>query len=186
MRSLALLTLTVALSLPAAAQTGPQPSGYAGQQSRDIKALSTQEMSDLTAGRGMGLARVGELNHYPGPAHVLELRDRLGLTPAQVTAVQASFVQMETAAMQLGAELIRRERMLDDAFKTGAVTLAVMGYETEQIGVLQGRLRAAHLAAHLEVRSVLGAEQVATYDLLRGYSGPTSGPVAPAHGMHPG
>ena len=187
MRALALVTFACFASLPAVAQNSTQPSGYAGQQAREVKALSAQEMADLAAGRGMGLARGGELNHYPGPAHVLELRDRLGLTPAQVEAVQASFGRMETGAKPLGAELIRRERALDDAFKAGTVTPAGMASETEEIGTLQGRLRAVHLAAHLDMRSVLNAEQVARYDALRGYASPGAEPAAaPAHRMHPG
>lgn len=76
------------------------PNGYAGQQTREIKALSAQQ-ADLLAGRGMRLARAGELNHYPGPAHVLELRDKLGLTSNQVDAVRASFIRMESAAKHL-------------------------------------------------------------------------------------
>ena len=187
MHALALVTFASLASLPVAAQPSTQPGGYAGQQTREVKALSAQDMADLAAGRGMGLARAGELNHYPGPAHVLELRDRLGLTPAQVEVVQASFGRMGAAAKPLGAELIRRERALDDAFKAGTVTPAGMVSETEGIGTLQGRLRAVHLAAHLDMRSVLSAEQVARYDALRGYAGPDAGPTAaPAHRMHPG
>jgi hypothetical protein len=44
---------------------------YAGMQTRPIKALSEQQVADLQAGRGMGLALAAELNGYPGPAHVL-------------------------------------------------------------------------------------------------------------------
>lgn len=187
MRTIALVTFAAFAALPAAAQNSTQPGGYAGQQAREVKALSAQEMADLEAGRGMGLARVGELNHYPGPAHVLELRGRLGLTPAQVDSVQASFGRMEAAAKPLGVELIRRERALDDAFKAGTVTPAGMASETEGIGTLQGRLRAVHLAAHLDMRSVLSAEQVSRYDALRGYAGSGGVPAtAPTHRMHPG
>jgi hypothetical protein len=35
---------------------------YAGMQTRPIKALSEQQISDLNAGRGMGLAMAAELN----------------------------------------------------------------------------------------------------------------------------
>jgi hypothetical protein len=59
--------LVLLLAVPAAAQT---PSGYAGQQAREIKALSAEEQADLLAGRGMGLARADELNYYPGPTHI--------------------------------------------------------------------------------------------------------------------
>jgi hypothetical protein len=41
-----------------------------GMQSRPIKALSDQQVSDLRAGRGMGLALAAELNGYPGPSPI--------------------------------------------------------------------------------------------------------------------
>ena len=55
-------------------------SPYAGMQSRAVKALTDQQIADLRAGRGMGLALAAELNGYPGPMHVLELADRLSLS----------------------------------------------------------------------------------------------------------
>jgi len=38
-----------------------------------------------------------------------------------------------------------------------------------RIGVLQGRPRAVHLAAHIAPRAALAAEQIAMYDSMRGY-----------------
>ena len=62
------------------AQVAFAQSPYAGMQARSIKALSEQQIADLKAGRGMGLALAAELNGYPGPAHVLEVADQLGLS----------------------------------------------------------------------------------------------------------
>src|SRR5207244_4142384 len=84
--AIAALALAVAASQPAAAQhrhdgasqhpgASTSVSPYAGQQRRSVKALSEQQLSDLQAGRGMGLALPAELNGYPGPSHVLELAD---------------------------------------------------------------------------------------------------------------
>ena len=64
-------------------------SPYAGMPTRAIKALSDQQIADLRAGRCMGMALPAELNGYPGPAHVLELADKLELTPDQRASVQA-------------------------------------------------------------------------------------------------
>jgi hypothetical protein len=41
---------------------------YAGLQARQNKSLSEQQVADLEAGRGMGMALAAELNGYPGPA----------------------------------------------------------------------------------------------------------------------
>jgi hypothetical protein len=161
--------------------------GYVGQQTRAIKALAPEDVAELLEGRGMGLAKAGELNHYPGPAHVLELRDKLDLTPDQLAAVQAGFDRMNAAAKLLGAALVDRERALDRAFVDGTVTRETLADTTTAIGTLQGQLRAVRLAAHLETRALLTQAQVARYDALRGYSdaAPDTG-IPPAHHHHGG
>ena len=160
--------LLAAVALPLSAASA-QHSQYASQQVRDIKALSDREVADLLAGRGIGMARPAELNGYPGPMHVLELRDRLTLTPEQEAAVRASFARMEAAAKPLGAELVERERALDRAFAEGAADIESVRSMTTAIGGLQGRLRAVHLAAHVETRAALTGDQIRAYDAPRGY-----------------
>jgi len=81
-----------ALSSTAMAQSS-QP--YSGMQGRPIKAVADQEVADLKAGRGMGLALAAELNGYPGPSHLLELSDKLGLTSDQHSALKGMFDAMK-------------------------------------------------------------------------------------------
>lgn len=71
--------IVLALAGTASAQQHGQ-APYAGLQQRSVKALSDQQIGDLRAGRGMGLALAAELNGYPGPLHVLEFAEKLGLT----------------------------------------------------------------------------------------------------------
>jgi len=77
----------------------------------------------LLRGEGMGFAKAAELNGYPGPKHVLDLADRLKLTPDQRQLVQAIFDRMSTSAKPLGAELVERERVLDQLFQKGESNL---------------------------------------------------------------
>ena len=63
--------LACALILISSASIAETP--YAGLQARQIKSLSEQQVADLKAGRGMGMALAAELNGYPGPAHVLRM-----------------------------------------------------------------------------------------------------------------
>lgn len=66
-------TFIVATGLLAAAGAVAAPtSTCSGHETRDIKALSSDEVAALLAGKGMGYAKAAELNGYPGPAHVLE------------------------------------------------------------------------------------------------------------------
>src|SRR5450755_3168536 len=85
---------------------------YAGMQTRPIKALSDQQIADLRAGRGMGLALAAELNGYPGPSHVLELADKLGLSDAQRSQVRSMFEAMKTETIPIGERLIAQEAAL--------------------------------------------------------------------------
>jgi Spy/CpxP family protein refolding chaperone len=158
-------------SFIAAAQA---PSPYAGQQTRDIKALSPQEVADLTSGRGMGLAKAAELNGYPGPAHVLEMREALELTPDQATKTQAVFDRMQSRAIAVGSELLHAERALDAQFASHTVTPETLDHSLARIAKLQGEVRQLHLQAHLDQSELLTAEQISRYNRLRGYSSGTA------------
>ena len=144
---------------------------YAGMESRPIKALSEQQIGDLKAGRGMGLALPAELNGYPGPLHVLELGDKLGLTAAQRARVQALFDSMKAEAVPLGEKLVAQEADLEQQFAQKLITLASLSSATAAIGGTQGSLRNAHLKYHLATLDILSAEQTQRYAVLRGYQG---------------
>src|SRR5213083_3029578 len=131
MRSLTILFL-IASSTAALAQHQHQPaaSPYSGFEQRPIKALSAQQIADLRAGRGMGLALPAELNGYPGPSHVLELAAQLQLTDAQRERVQRSFEAMKAETIAIGATLIAQEAELDRLFAGKSVTPAALAEAT--------------------------------------------------------
>jgi len=165
----ALLCLLGAAPLALAAE--PAPSPYAGEQHREIKSLSAKEVQDLLAGRGMGLAKSAELNRYPGPAHVLELADRLGLSAAQKAQTKSVFDAMDSRARALGKALVEREAELDRLFASRQVSRATLESSLAEISKLQGELRRVHLEAHLAQTDILTQGQVASYVELRGYGG---------------
>lgn len=169
--ALVLAVACLVMSLPAKADS-PMP--YAGQQNRTIKALSDEDVAGLLKGDGLGFAKAAELNGYPGPKHVLDLAAQLKLDQPQREQIQVVFDKMSAAAKPLGAELVERERLLDRLFQTGRITPDRLATETAAIAELQGRLRAVHLSAHLETRTLLNAEQLAFYERLRGYGAPTA------------
>ncbi|MBI4505309.1 MAG: Spy/CpxP family protein refolding chaperone [Chloroflexi bacterium] len=151
---------------PPAAQTQP----YAELAGRPIKALAPERVADLLAGRGAGYALAAELNHYPGPTHVLDLAARLQLRSDQEQRVREVFTAMQEDARRYGKQLVDLEAELDRAFSGGAISRAELARLTADIAATEGRVRDVHLAAHLEMKSVLTAEQVARYDELRGYA----------------
>jgi Spy/CpxP family protein refolding chaperone len=142
---------------------------YAGQDARAVSTLSAADIADLVAGRGWGLAKPAELNGYPGPAHVLELADRLQLTPEQRRGVEASFAAMQKKAQALGPAYIEAERALDRAFRSRAIDRAMLARLLAATERARAALREVHLAAHLETSALLDGRQRALYATLRGY-----------------
>jgi Spy/CpxP family protein refolding chaperone len=153
---------------------------YAGMQARSVKALSDQQVGDLREGRGMGLALAAELNGYPGPAHLLELADKLDLTAEQRSRVRELFTAMKEEAVPIGNRLLEQETKLDDQFADRTVDDESLKQSILEIALTQGELRATHLKYHLSARSVLSDEQLGKYAELRGYKGGSM----PAH-RHP-
>jgi hypothetical protein len=147
---------------------------YAGMQGRTVKALSEQQVADLNAGRGMGMALAAELNGYPGPSHVLELADRLELTPAQIVAVQNLFEAMKRDSIPLGTRLIEQESELDRQFASHTITPESLRDATAAAARTQGELRETHLKYHLSTEALLEPGQMQRYAALRGYAEPTA------------
>ena len=150
--------------------SAPAPSAYAGEQTRSIKALSASDISGLQTGAGMAYAKAAELNGYPGPAHVLELRSQLKLTDQQRTATEALMASHQAQARLLGAQLVEAERALDVAFASKSADAASVAALTQRIGAVQAKLRAEHLQTHLSQTAMLSADQIAGYQTLRGYN----------------
>jgi hypothetical protein len=162
------VALVVFLLAPqVAAAQGQQP--YAGFETRPIKALSEQQIADLRAGRGMGLALAAELNGYPGPLHVIELAQPLGLSDAQRAKVQSLFDAMKAETVPLGQKLIAQEADLDRQFANKTITERVLATSMQAIGSTQAALRTAHLRYHLATLDLLTPTQLMWYAELRGY-----------------
>jgi hypothetical protein len=173
--SATIIAITLATG-PAAAQTP-----YAGLQTRLIKALSDQQISELRAGQGMGLALAAELNGYPGPSHLLELADKIGLSDAQRNGVRSMFEAMKAETIPIGERLVAQEAALDKLFADHAITQQNLSTATSEIGATQAQLRAAHLKYHLSTVAMLEPSQIKQYAVLRGYD---NGAVQEHHHHH--
>ncbi len=180
-RLAALAVVAFVLAPPSVLAQAQQP--YAGFETRPIKALSDQQIADLKAGRGMGLALAAELNGYPGPVHVLELAGALELSEPQRAKLQALFDAMQAQTVPLGEMLIAEEAALDRQFAGKSVTEASLAATMQAIGATQAALRVAHLKYHLATAAALTPVQVKRYTELRGYAG--DAPAVHRHGNHP-
>lgn len=148
-----------------------EESAYSGLESRDIKALSEQQVDGYLGGMGMSLALAGELNGYPGPKHVIELAEPLDLSEMQRKQMDGIFEAMQSQAMSVGKRIVEAEASLDELFVSGQVDSESLNAATAEIGRLTGQLRAIHLQAHLDTKGLLSTHQVHRYLQLRGYAG---------------
>lgn len=178
----AVLGLSVSLvAYPAHAQdhhhgSTPQAAApYAGLERRTVKALSSEQIASLEAGRGMGLALAAELNGYPGPLHVLELADALQLSPDQRARTKALFEAMKAETIPIGRQVVAGEVALDRLFAEKRASRQPLDEQVARIAGAQGTLRAAHLRYHLAMMELLTPAQAVRYSELRGYAGGRSG-----------
>jgi len=145
-------------------------SPYTGEEANLIKSLNPVEINGLMQGKGMGFAKVAELNHYPGPRHVLDMADQLQLSSQQIAQTNRIFDNMREHAIVLGEQLVSYETKLDSLFASGQVAAAELDSLLLLIGKTRAQLRGVHLHAHLEMKKVLNHHQIMMYDTLRGYS----------------
>ena len=152
MKALSIFALTLVFSVGAYANdTGhPAASKYAGQELRNIKSLSSEDLEELRRGGGWGMAKAAELNGVPGPAHLLELKGDIPLDATQEAAIIEIFMGMKSQAIKFGKRLIDLERQLDTQFHNGTVTDASLRKLLDEIEKARRALRYTHLATHLK------------------------------------
>ena len=164
-------TIFLSLAMLGAGSAGAQGHNpYAGQHERPIKALSEDDTRQYLAGAGMGYARAAELNGYPGPMHVLDLGDKLGLSEAQRGATQRLMETHKAEARAIGAKRVAAEKSLDDLFSSRAMDSQCLAEAVRTASQLEGEYRLSHLDTHRQMRALLSEQQVAQYGVLRGYA----------------
>ncbi len=146
-------------------------SPYTGEEKREIKALSSEDIEGYLKGHGMGFAKTAELNHYPGPNHVLDFAKELALSKEQLDRTKETYDEMHKDAVSSGRQIVERERILDNSFANQEIDEKGLMEMTVEIGRLKGELRAVNLKAHLKMREILSSHQADKYDELRGYQG---------------
>ncbi len=171
------LRLLLVLALLCPTVVGAQHDGegahahpYAGLETRQIKSLSEEDILELRRGGGWELALPAELNGKPGPAHLLELKDEIGLTDAQVAEITAIFEEMQSDAIRAGELLISAEAELSNAFETEDLSPAKLESLISVAAAARSNLRFIHLSRHLETVPLLSTRQIERYRELRGYT----------------
>ena len=111
---------------------------YAGPEGRRIKALSEKDAAGLLAGRAMALALAAGSNGYPGPMHVLEHADALGLSGARRATAEGLRDRMPDEARALGVRIVALEEEPDRLFAGGTADTGRLAALTASLGALSG------------------------------------------------
>ena len=161
--------LFAVVSTPAWTQSVHKTSPHAHARSAEVSGLTADDVRALQNGEGMGLARAADLNHFPGPKHLLDLGAELNLNPGQIKRIRAIHGRMKAQAIAKGEDILEAEAHLAGLFASGRPSAAQVKRITEQIGIMRGQLRAIHLIAHIDSTRELTAAQIEGYDRLRAH-----------------
>jgi Spy/CpxP family protein refolding chaperone len=162
------------MAAPAAATSAASTAGYSAEE----------RAAGLREGRGMGLAIPAESNGYPGPRHVLEMADRIGLSADQRARTQALFDAMAGEARSLGVRLLAQEAELNAMFSEHRASPALLEAAAGRIGETEAALKVTHLRTHLAMMDILTPDQVARYVAAR-RAGEGSGRTRPTDASPP-
>jgi Spy/CpxP family protein refolding chaperone len=176
---LTLAALVVVAAGPAFAQSGQghshqhgvgghQHGGGSDTQAHQRVEACLREFDQVVAdGRGFGLAFPADQNGYPGPLHVLELKDRLQLTAEQESQMRVLFEAMLAEARSRAARLAAAEARLKRLFAERAADDAAVRTAVAETETARAEVRLAHLLTHLHTRDLLTEAQRQTYHQLR-------------------
>jgi hypothetical protein len=146
-------------------QHGHSGSHEEGHQA--AQACATEFEQVVGAGRGFGMAFAADENGYPGPLHVLELKDRLKLSAEQEAKMQQLMHTMFAESRPKSARLLEAETMLKRLFADRAADEATVRAAVDAVERARRDVRLVHLLTHLKTRDLLSEEQRRVYHEAR-------------------
>src|SRR5213594_3206505 len=142
--------------------------GGAGAQGHQVAQTCASEFEKFVGeGRGFGLAFAADQNGYPGPMHVLELKDRLKLTADQEAKAQALMQAMFAESKPKSAQLLEAEAKLRRLFADRSADDAAVRAAVGEVERARSQVRLVHLLAHLKTRGLLTEDQRRIYHEAR-------------------
>jgi Spy/CpxP family protein refolding chaperone len=118
-------------------------------------------------GRGFGMAFAADQNGYPGPMHVLELKERLALSPEQEAQMRELMHAMFAESKPKGARLLAAETKLRRLFAERAADTAAVRAAVDEVERARSEVRLVHLLTHVKTRDLLSEDQRRIYHHAR-------------------
>ena len=171
MKAFVMVALLCVTSTAAAQHAAPpgHEHGAAGPGQGHLVAQSCADEFEkvVGSGRGFGLAFAADQNGYPGPMHVLELKDRLKLTADQEAKMHTLMAAMFSESQPKSARLLDAERKLRRLFADSAASRAAVRAAAAEVEHARAEVRLVHLLTHLRTRDLLTDEQRRLYQEAR-------------------
>jgi len=162
--------MAVAIVLAATSLAGAQHvhDGARGAEPHLVAVRCQQQFEQVIAdGRGFGLAFAADQEGYPGPLHVLELKDRLRLDGNQEREMQHMLDAMFAESRPAAARLLAAERRLGALFAGSTADEATVRAAVADVERARTDVRLVHLLTHLKTRDRLTDEQRRLYHAAR-------------------
>jgi len=157
--------IAITTAAAASAQHGHGGAGAEGHQM--AQACATEFEKVVGEGRGFGLAFAADQNGYPGPMHVLELRDRLKLTADQEAKARDLMHAMFAESRPKSVRLLEAEARLRRLFAERVAEDAAVRAAVAEVERARSEVRLVHLLAHLKTRDLLSEDQRRLYHEAR-------------------
>jgi Spy/CpxP family protein refolding chaperone len=149
----------------AGGQAGRPHGSGAGQLA--AQRCETEFEQVIGQGRGFGMAFAADRHGYPGPMHVLELREQLQLSVEQTRQIEALMQAMFAESRPRSARLLEAEGRLSALFAGGRAEEAAVRAAVADVEQARREVRLVHLLTHLRTRDLLTGEQRRLYHEAR-------------------
>lgn len=160
------LAAVVAAGGTAAAQHAGHGHAPGGQGHLVAQRCAEEFRKVVGEGRGFGMAFAADQNGYPGPMHVLELKETLKLTPEQEARARDLHAGVR-AELPKSQRLLDAERRLERLFADRMATEDNVRAAVAEIERARTDVRLVHLLAHVRTRGLLTEEQRRLYHQTR-------------------
>lgn len=138
--------------------------GHAGHvHGGAIRSLPGRDIVALAGGEGGGLAKIADLNGYPGPRHVLDMDAHLNLTTRQREQLRQVMSTMEADAKEVATRYLSALAQLEEDTRQGSLSGDQFLKRYRAVEALRTELGAVHLITHFKTKDLLTPAQVATY-----------------------
>jgi hypothetical protein len=161
------LSLGAAVMLATGGASAQHGHSQHGSQAHLVAQSCAEQFKKVVGeGRGFGMAFAADQNGYPGPMHVLELKDPLKLTTEQEATARQLHAAVR-AQLSKSARLLEAEQRLESLFAERAATEQTVRALVAEIERARTEVRLVHLLTHLKTRDLLSEEQRRTYHEIR-------------------